>query len=315
MLMTEPRLAIIIPAYNEELTIAAVMRDFHACAPQAHIVVVDNASSDKTFELASACASEIGESHCTILQESRRGKACAVKRAFSDIEADVYVMVDADCTYPAEDLDALLRPVLEGKADMVVGNRHAEGAYSRENKRPFHDWGNKLVMRLINLLFNGHLKDILSGYRVMTRDFVRSYPILVKGFAIETEMSIHALDKGFRVVEVPTHYKDRPEGSSSKLNTFSDGIRILTLICDIFVNFRPLLFFCSMAVVLLALGVSAGAVPLVEFYRCSIITHLPLALLAVGLVLSSILCFFTGIILNNSRYNRNFLYELLTKHE
>lgn len=313
--MSEPRIAVVIPAYNEELTIKAVMQDFLACSPKSHIVVVDNASTDKTFQIASAYADEIGKERCTVLQESRRGKASAVKRAFADIDADVYVMVDADCTYPAEDLPNLLQPVLEGRADMVVGNRHAGGAYSRENKRRFHDLGNKLVLRLINLLFHGNLHDILSGYRVMTRPFVKGYPILSKGFAIETELSIHALDKGFRVVEVPTHYKDRPEGSFSKLNTIGDGIRVLTLIFDIFINFRPLLFFCSMAAVLMFLGIVSGSVPLVEFYYSRFITHVPLALLAVGLVLSSILAFFTGVILHNARYNRNFLYVLMTQHD
>lgn len=306
--MSEKSIAVVIPAYNEELTICQVMKEFYAVVPNAEIVVVNNNSTDRTDELARQTLAETGMNGRVIV-ERRKGKAAAVRRAFADVEADVYVMVDADCTYPATDLPALLRPVLEDEADIVVGNRHAGGAYSKENKRPFHNWGNNLVMKLINKLFNGDLKDILSGYRVMNRKFVKNYPILSRGFGIETEMSIHMLDKGFRVVEIPTNYKDRPEGSFSKLNTVKDGIMILRLIFDIFVFFRPAIFFSLMTIVMLALGIAAGAVPVMEFCETSYITHLPLAVLAVGCVLTGLLCCFTGVVLAGQARTQRFAYE------
>ena len=284
------------------------MREFYAAVPDAEIIVVNNNSTDGTDELARQTLTETGM-RGRVIVEYRRGKAAAVRRAFTDVEADVYVMVDADCTYPATDLPVLLKPVLEDEADIVVGNRHAGGAYSKENKRPFHNWGNNLVMKLINRLFNGGLKDILSGYRVMNRKFVKNYPILSRGFGIETEMSIHMLDKGFRVVEIPTNYKDRPEGSFSKLNTVRDGIMILRLIFDIFVYFRPAIFFSVMTFVMLLLGLAAGAVPILEFYQTSFITHLPLAVLAVGCVLTGLLCCFTGVVLEGQARVQRFAYE------
>ncbi len=305
--MPEKSVAIIIPAYNEELTICQVMRDFHVVMPQAQIIVVNNNSSDKTDELARRTLQEGMAGR--VIVERRQGKAAAVRRAFAEVEADVYVMVDADCTYPAADLPALLKPVLDDEADIVVGNRHADGAYSKENKRMFHDWGNNLVLRLINRLFDGSLKDILSGYRVMNRKFVKNYPIMSRGFGIETEMSIHMLDKGFRVVELPTRYKDRPEGSFSKLNTIRDGIMILRLIFDIFVYFRPTIFFSFAALLMMLAGLASGIVPVVEFYNTAHITHLPLAVLAVGCVLTSLLCCFTGIILAGQARAQRFMYE------
>lgn len=311
--MSEKSIAIVIPAYNEELTICQVMKEFYAVVPHAELVVVNNNSTDKTDALARRTMVESGM-HGRVIVERRKGKAAAVRRAFADVEADVYVMVDADCTYPAADLPALLKPVLEDEADIVVGNRHAGGAYSKENKRPFHNWGNNLVMKLINKLFNGDLKDILSGYRVMNRKFVKNYPILSHGFGIETEMSIHMLDKGFRVVELPTNYKDRPEGSFSKLNTVKDGIMILRLIFDIFIYFRPAIFFTILSSILMLAGLMAGAVPILEFYRTSYITHLPLAVLAVGCVITGILSCFTGIILAGLSRVQRFDYEHRLQH-
>jgi glycosyltransferase involved in cell wall biosynthesis len=237
-----PSIAIILPAYNEELTIVDTMKDFFRVCPEAEIYVIDNASKDRTNELARAAYQELG---CKgrLMFEPRKGKAAAVRKAFFEINVDIYVMADADMTYPASDLSKLLAPVLEGHADIVCGNRHDSGVYKRENKRPFHDFGNNLVRALINRLFKGNLEDILTGYRVMSKRFVKNYPILAGGFEIETEMSIHALDKGYTIVEVPTDYRDRPEGSFSKLNTITDGILVIKTIFSIFVKFRPLLFF------------------------------------------------------------------------
>jgi glycosyltransferase involved in cell wall biosynthesis len=290
-------IAIIIPAYNEELTIADTLRDFFSVCPDAEFYVVDNASSDRTRELAEETYREMG---CggRLLSEPRKGKALAVRRAFMEITADIYVMVDADMTYPASDLPKLLQPVLDGVAEVVCGNRHTSGVYRRENKRPMHDFGNKLVRQIINFFFNGSLQDVFSGYRVMSKRFVKNYPILSGGFELETEMSIHALDKGYHVLELPTAYRDRPEGSFSKLNTFTDGMLVLKTIFAIFVNYRPLVFFTFCSAMLSIAALAVGLVPVMEFIRTSKILHIPLAILATGLTILSMLSFSVAVILD-----------------
>ena len=242
--------------------------------PEAEIYVIDNASKDRTNELARAAYQELG---CKgrLMLEPRKGKAAAVRKAFFEIDADIYVMADADMTYPASDLPDLLAPVLDGRADIVCGNRHDSGVYKRENKRPFHDFGNNLVRWLINRLFNGSLEDILTGYRIMSKRFVKNYPILAGGFELETEMSIHALDKGYSIIELPTDYRDRPEGSFSKLNTIADGILVLKTIFSIFVKYRPLLFFSICAVLFAIAALAAGSLPVIEYFQTGKILHIP----------------------------------------
>jgi glycosyltransferase involved in cell wall biosynthesis len=208
------------------------------------------------------------------------------------------VMVDADLTYPASDLPQLLEPVLQGRADMVCGNRHSTGAYSRENKRAMHDFGNRFVRLLVNFFFKGNLEDVFTGYRVMSKRFVKNYPILADGFELETEMSIHALDKGYSVVELPTAYRDRPEGSFSKLNTITDGILVLKTIFSIFVNYRPLIFFSLCSFGFAAAALATGAVPVMEYIQTSKILHIPLAILATGLSVLSMLSFSVAVILD-----------------
>jgi glycosyltransferase involved in cell wall biosynthesis len=304
-----PSIAIILPAYNEELTIVDTMKDFHQACPDAEIYVVDNASKDRTNELARSAYRELG---CKgyLMFESRKGKAAAVRKAFTEIDADIFVMADADMTYPASDLAALLQPVLDGHADIVCGNRHDSGVYKRENKRPLHDFGNNLVRNLINFLFRGSLEDILTGYRVMSKRFVKNYPILSDGFEIETEMSIHALDKGYAILEIPTNYRDRPEGSFSKLNTITDGILVMKTIFSIFVKYRPLLFFsmCSLAFAIAAL--SAGSFPVMEYIRTGTILHIPLAILASGLSILSMLSFSVAVILDGLAAGQRFNHAL-----
>lgn len=308
-----PSIAIILPAYNEELTIADTMRDFHRACPEAEIFVVDNASTDGTNALAQATYKELG---CKgrLMFEPRKGKAAAVRKAFFEIDADVYVMADADLTYPASDLSTLLKPVLEGRADIVCGNRHDSGVYKRENKRPLHDFGNNLVRRLINLLFNGSLQDILTGYRVMSKRFVKNYPILADGFEIETEMSIHALDKGYTIVELPTDYRDRPEGSFSKLNTITDGILVVKTIFSIFVKYRPLLFFSLCSVAFAAAALAAGSFPVMEYFKTGTILHIPLAILASGLSVLSMLSFSVAVILDGLAAGQRFNHALQLLH-
>ncbi len=303
------KVAIILPAYNEELTIADTVRDFYSICPNADIYVIDNASKDKTSEKAAEVYKEIG---CKgkLFFEGRKGKANAVRKAFLEVDADIYVMVDADMTYPAKDLPSLMQPILEGKADMVCGNRHASGVYQRENKRKMHNFGNVLVRNLINKLFHGNLQDILTGYRVMTRRFVKNYPILASGFELETELSIHALDKGYTVLELPTDYKDRPEGSFSKLNTIQDGIIVLKTIFSVFARYRPLTFFCGIAMLFAILSLIAGSFPVIEYFRTSKIQRFPLAILASGLAMISMLSFTTAIILNAIATQQRFSHAL-----
>ena len=306
-------IAIILPAYNEELTIVDTMKDFHGICPEAEIYVIDNASKDRTNEFARAAYAQIG---CKgrLLEEPRKGKAAAVRKAFMDIDADIYVMADADMTYPASDLPALLAPVMQGKADIVCGNRHDSGVYKRENKRPFHDFGNNLVRRLINALFNGSLEDILTGYRVMTKRFVKNYPILAGGFELETEMSIHALDKGYAILEIPTDYRDRPEGSVSKLNTFTDGILVLKTIFSIFVKHRPLVFFTACALLFAMSALAAGSFPVIEYFQTGTILHIPLAILASGLSILAMLSFSVAVILDGIAASHRFNHALQLLH-
>lgn len=306
-------IAIILPAYNEELTIVDTMKDFFSVCPEAEIYVIDNASQDRTNELARTAYQQLG---CKgrLLEESRKGKAAAVRKAFMEIDADIYVMVDADMTYPASDLPSLLAPVQDGRADIVCGNRHSSGVYKRENKRPLHDFGNNLVRSLINLLFKGSLEDILTGYRIMSKRFVKNYPILADGFELETEMSIHALDKGYAIIELPTDYRDRPEGSFSKLNTITDGILVLKTIFSIFVKYRPLLFFSLCALIFAVLALAAGSIPVFEYFRTSMILHFPLAILASGLSILAMLLFAMAVILDSMAAAQRFNHALALLH-
>jgi glycosyltransferase involved in cell wall biosynthesis len=309
----KPSIAIILPAYNEELTIADTMKDFYGDCPEAEIYVIDNASTDRTNEIARRTYVELG---CKgrLMFESRKGKAAAVRKAFFEVNSDIYVMADADMTYPAGDLPKLLAPVLDGQADIVCGNRHDSGIYKRENKRPFHDFGNYLVRNLINRLFNGSLGDILTGYRVMTKRFVKNYPILSGGFELETEMSIHALDKGYAILEIPTGYRSRPEGSYSKLDTFTDGMLVLKTIFTIFVRYRPLLFFTSCALIFAISALAAGTPPVLEYIRLRHIYHIPLAILATGLSILAMVSFAVAVILDSLASAQRFNHALALLH-
>ena len=227
--------AVLIPCYNEALTIQKVIRDFKRELPEADIYVYDNNSSDGSADLA--C-----EAGAIVRHEYRQGKGNVLRSMFSDIDADCYIMVDADETYPAENAPEMERFILDGRAHMVIGDR-LNTTYFTENKRPFHDFGNRLVRWLVNVLFDGDLQDIMTGYRAMNRKFVKEYPLLSKGFEVETEMSMFALDGNYLVKEIPVDYRDRPAGSESKLNTFADGFRVLKMIMMLFRDYKPLLFF------------------------------------------------------------------------
>lgn len=290
---TPLRIAVLIPCFNEEKTIAKVVADFRRELPDADIYVYDNNSSDRTVERAVAAGA-------IVRREPRQGKGFVVQRMLRDVDADVYVLVDGDDTYPAEVVGRMIGAIGDG-ADMVVGDRLSNGTYDKENKRSFHGFGNMLVRWLVNMLFKADLRDIMSGYRVFSRAFVKHYPVLVGGFQLETDMTIFALDRDFVIREVPVGYRDRPKGSVSKLNTYSDGARVLLVIFNLFRYYRPLPYFTWLAAVFLVAGLVAGVPVVVEFIGTAYVTKVPSAVLAVAFVLLSALSFMSGIILDAVR--------------
>jgi glycosyltransferase involved in cell wall biosynthesis len=304
--------AIILPAYNEALTIGPTIEAFWRAMPDAEIVVVNNNSADATRGIAAETLQRLG-AQGKVIDEPRQGKGNAMRRAFADVDAAVYVMVDADLTYPAELIADLTRPIVAGVADMVVGDRLSEGDYARENKRPFHDFGNRLVKGLINRLFGAQLKDIMSGYRAFSRKFVKNYPILVEGFQLETDMTLHALDKRFRIVEIAVPYKDRPAGSFSKLNTFQDGAKVLLTIAKILRHYKPLVFFGGLAACAAASGLLAALPVLADWFEFRYIYHLPLAVLAASLEIVAVMSMGVGLVLDsiNHQYRMEFARTLL----
>jgi len=309
MTPAEPRIAIILPAYNEAATVAETMRAFHAALPRAELVVVNNNSNDDTAAIATQTLRELNAAG-RVLHESRQGKGNAIRRAFLEIDADIYVMSDADLTYPAARLLDLIRPVAEGSADMVVGDRHSGGHYAAENKRALHGMGNRLVQRMVNRLFHARLVDIMSGYRVFNRSFVKTYPILVEGFQIETDMTLHALNRRMRIVEIPVEYRDRPAGSFSKLNTLSDGRRVIFTVVKILRHYRPLAFFTALSTVFCLAGLLAAAPVLQEWVHMNYITRVPLAVLAAALEIVAFVLLAVGIILDSLSHHEKHRAEL-----
>jgi len=297
-------IAIIIPAFNEEHTIKETILDFFNLNKKFQIIVIDNNSNDNTNNIIKETFLKY-KINGTILFEKRQGKANAVRLAFHKIDADIYVLVDADTTYKAKDLNAMIELVSYQNIDMVVGDRHLSGAYQRENKRYFHNFGNILVKKIINILFNTNLNDIMSGYRVMTKRFVKNYPILSKGFELETEITLHALDKRFLIFEYGITYVDRPAGSFSKLNTFIDGFKVLRTIIWIFKYYKPLHFFGFFSSLLFILSIYS-AIPVINDYIINkYVYHVPLAILSTGLMISSLLSLAIGLILDSiSRFHR-----------
>lgn len=301
-------IAIILPAYNEELTVRDTLMGFHEALPGARIYVIDNNSSDNTAALA---RETMTEHHIpgAVLFEGRQGKGNAVRRAFIDVEADVYLMADADCTYPPAQAAELVAPVLAGEADMVVGDRRSQGDYQRENTRPLHNFGNKLVEKLVNLVGRSRFVDIMSGYRAMSRSFVRSYPLLVEGFQIETDISLYAAQGRFRCREIPVRYTDRPEGSFSKLNTLRDGLRVLLTIFRIVRFYKPLVFFLGLSLFFAVLGLVLGFPVLLEYMEHRYIYKVPTAVLAAALELLAGIFLSVGLNLDALAYQRQLEME------
>lgn len=289
--MSDKKVAVLLPCYNEEITIKKVINDFRRELPNADIYVYNNNSRDKSYEIAKS-------EGAIVINEFKQGKGHVVRSMFRDIEADIFVMVDADDTYPAEAVHDLIKIVEENKADMVIGDRLSNGTYEKENKRNFHGFGNALVKNTVNFIFKTNLNDIMTGYRVFNRDFVKNMPVLSPGFEIETEMTFHALDRNYRIVEVPIEYRDRPSGSSSKLNTFSDGFKVLLTIFKMFKNYRPLSFFSIVAAVLFVIALILGVPIFVEFFKTGMVARFPTAMLATGIVICGMLSLSIGIILD-----------------
>lgn len=296
------KVAILIPCYNEVMTIGKVVADYKAALPGAEIYVYDNNSTDGTGEIAR-------EAGAIVRYERRQGKGNVIRSMFREVEADCYLMIDGDDTYPAEDAPEMVRKVLEEGYDMVIGDR-LSSTYFTENKRPFHNTGNVLVRKLVNGIFHGHVTDIMTGFRAFSWTFVKSFPVLSKGFEIETEMTIHALDKNFTLTAVPVGYRDRPEGSESKLSTFSDGFKVLGTIGKLFKDYRPLMFFSIVAAVLMAAALGFLLPVLVEFHRTGLVPRLPTFVAACFLALFSLLVFSCGLILDTQRKKSLQSFEL-----
>ena len=297
------KIAVLIPCYNEELTVEKVIKDFKRELPEADIYVYDNNSKDKTAQIAR-------ENGAIVKHEYKQGKGNVVRSMFSDIDADLYIMVDGDDTYPAEAVHTLIEPVRRGEADMCIGDRLSNGTYQKENKRLFHEFGNNIVRRSINLLFGSKLKDIMTGYRVFNKKFVKNMPVMSAKFEIETEMSLYALDKRFVIKEIPIVYRDRPEGSFSKLNTITDGCKVVKTIIKMLKNYHPFRFYTGVAAIFFLLGLLVGIPVVVEFFKTAYITKVPSAVLATGLMIIAVLTEQCGIILETVvRVNRE-NYEL-----
>ena len=301
------RIAVLLPCFNEEPTIGKVVRDFRAALPEAEIYVYDNNSMDGTAQVAAAAGA-------IVRREPVQGKGNVIRRMFREVEADAYIMADGDDTYPADQAGALLRPVLEEGADMVIGDR-LSSTYFEQNKRPFHNGGNRVVRWLIRRFWHTDIHDIMTGYRAFSRAFVKSFPVMSAGFEIETEMTIHALDRRFLLREVPVAYRDRPEGSVSKLNTFSDGLSVLRTIILLYKEYRPLRFFTWLAALLALAGVLMLVPVLVEYFRTGLVPRFPTLIVALFLMLAALLSLFTGLCLDVivTKDRKNFELRLVEK--
>lgn len=302
--------AVLIPCYNEGLTIRKVVSDFKKVLPEADIYVYDNNSTDNTVDEALAAGA-------IVRTETEQGKGVVVLSMFRDVEADYYLLVDGDDTYPAEAANELMECMQRYHADMVVGDRLSNKTYLAENKRPFHNFGNDLVRKLINRFFHSELHDILSGYRLFSRKFVKNYSSLITGFELETDLVIYSLNYGFRIKEVEIDYRDRPEGSVSKLNTFKDGYRVLKLFFDLYRLYKPLSFFGLISAVFFFLGLVLGMFPIIDYIEYQYVYRVPTAIAAVAMTIISILLFTCGLILDNiSKFDKkNFKHILLTYNE
>ena len=297
------KIAVLIPCYNEEKTIEKVVTDARRELPEAVIYVYDNNSTDKTAELAAKAGA-------VVRHEYMQGKGNVIRRMFREIDAECYIMVDGDDTYPMEFAREMADKVLKYNSDMVVGDR-LSSTYFEENKRPFHNMGNTLVRASINRLFGCKIKDIMTGYRAMSYRFVKTFPVLSRNFEIETEMTIHAIDKNMQVENVIIEYRDRPEGSESKLNTYADGFKVLKTIMRMFKNYKPLEFFSIIAAVLFVVGMAFFIPVLIHFLEVGTVNKLPTLIVSGFVIMTAIICWFSGIILSTlvNQHKQDFEFQ------
>ena len=300
------KIAVLIPCFNEAKTIEKVVNDYKKALPEADIYVYDNNSTDSTATIAERAGA-------IVRYEPRQGKGNVIRQMFRDINADCYLITDGDDTYSAENAKEMCSYILDGKADMVIGDR-LSSTYFKENKRRFHNFGNKIVRLLINKLFNNNIKDIMTGYRAFSKQFVKSFPVLSKGFEIETEMTIHAVDKNFKLVEIPIGYKDRPEGSISKLNTYKDGLKVMKTIATLFREYKPFLFFAVFSVIILIVSLLFMIPVFIEYFKTGLVPKIPTLIFSLMLMLIAILLWVCGIILDVIIKKHKQLYEILLNY-
>lgn len=296
------KIAVLVPCYNESQTIKNVVEDFKRVLPEATVYVYDNNSTDGTDEIARAAGA-------VVRYERQQGKGSVIRRMFREIDAEVYVIVDGDDTYPAEAAPEMVRKVLEENSDMVVGDR-LSSTYFTENKRPFHNSGNSFVRNCINRFFDTNIQDILTGYRAFSYQFVKTFPVLSKGFEIETEMSIHAADKHMQVDNVIVDYRDRPAGSVSKLNTFSDGFKVLIRILNLYKNYRPLAFFSLLAGILGVLGIAFLIPILVEYWQTGLVPRFPTLIVCGFVLIGALQSLFAGLVLQSMEQKNKQDFEM-----
>lgn len=300
------KLAVLIPCYNEAQTIEKVITDFRKALPEAVIYVYDNNSKDDTAAIAARCGA-------VVRHEYMQGKGNVIRRMFREVDAQCYLMVDGDDTYPAENAPEMARLVLDHNADMVVGDR-LSSTYFEENKRPFHNMGNSVVRGAINWLFKNDIKDIMTGYRAFSYEFVKTFPVLSHGFEIETEMSIHAIDKDLQVENVVIQYRDRPAGSVSKLNTYSDGIKVLLMIGRLFKNYKPMAFFGSLALILAIISVAFFIPVFCAYLATGLVARFPTLICCGFLLLAALQSFFAGLLLSVISQNNRQRFEAEMQH-
>ena len=296
------KIAVLIPCYNEAATIEKVVTDMKAALPEAVIYVYDNNSSDATAEIAARAGA-------IVRREPAQGKGNVIRRMFREVDAQCYLMTDGDDTYPAEFAPQMCQGVLEGQADMVIGDR-LSSTYFTENKRPFHNLGNTLVRGAINLMFRTDIKDVMTGYRAFSYQFIKTFPVLSKGFEIETEMTIHAVQKNMHCKNVVIQYRDRPEGSESKLNTYSDGFKVLLTIARLFKNYRPLGFFSLLALALLLISGVFFVPVLAEYLQTGLVSRFPTLIVCGFVALAAIISFFAGMVLDTIQQKNRQDFEM-----
>ena len=298
------KIAVLIPCYNESKTIAKVINDYKIALPGAKIYVYDNNSADNTDDIARSTGA-------IVCYEYRQGKGNVIRSMFRDIEAECYLMIDGDDTYPAEHAEDMCQLVLDGKADMVIGDR-LSSTYFEENKRPFHNVGNVMVRRFINLFWHPKtpIVDVMTGYRAFSPLFVKTFPILSRGFEIETEMTVHALDKNLLITSLPVQYRDRPEGSESKLNTYTDGAKVLMTIFNLYRDYKPLQFFSIVALVLLVISLGLFVPVFFEFIETGLVPRIPTLVVSVVLALAAFLALVCGLILDTNAKNSRKHFEV-----